>query len=316
MFFKLADKESKLVKEKNTENYDCLEETAMAGVSCISAIQEILIANLPQDVLLSCFEQIQNLLVYSLSKQGNNYTDTALELLNRVIYNAKPLTEKMWVWFPVICYYTCGLKSFNTQTQVQDVSQEISDYYKKIMVPLKEWPSGIDGENMMRVSVILKNFMSNGNEQFLQRKDIFGTPFIQLLSNTVSVFIDRCNNDDIELEDGSICFTLIGSVFCSFTSPKLDQYLSELITYSVTTMKKFQDSVTMKHVFFHNIALAIDYDTIKTLEILKNLGILNLFLGDLMNTFKRSVIYRTRKAIMLGILSFYSLTTPQLESVG
>jgi len=81
-------------------------------------------------------------------------------------------------------------------------------------------------------------------------------------------------------------------------------------------MRKFKNDCSMKHVFYHNICLAVDYDTVKTLEALKNSGVLNLFLGDLLNVFKRSVSYRTRKAILLGILSFYTLDDSQLQTLG
>ena len=227
LFFKLSQKETKLSLKKDAALFDEMEESCMASVSCITAMQEILCADLSQDVLVSCFEQIQNMLIHSLSKTGDNYTDAALELLNRIIYNAKPLTEKMWVLFPVMCYYTCGSKNFNMQNRVANVDPEISGFYDRMMVNLSDWPSGLDEENMMRLSVIFKNFMSNGSDQLLQRQDIFGTPFLQLLSTTISAFIGRCNEGEDALEDASICFTLVGSMFSSFTNPQLDQYLVE-----------------------------------------------------------------------------------------
>lgn len=129
-----------------------------------------------------------------------------------------------------------------------------------------------DPELILTIGPILKNYMASGKNQFLEICDVNGNNFVKMLFNCINIFWSS-RDEDYDKKYGTIVFVLIGSVFSNFSSPVLDNYLSECIVFCVQKMKENNHSVTMKNVFYHNICLAMHYDTIKTIDILKTNGV-------------------------------------------
>jgi len=148
----------------------------------------------------------------------------------------------------------------------------------------------------------------------LNRSDVFGKPYMNLLFEVTSKFIET-NKENIDQSHVSNAFIIIGSIFSSFSAPALDPYVTDMMKYSIDTAKQFSESALMKNVFYHNICLGLHYNTTQILELLKSNGVLEFFMNDLVNTFKRSVTYRIRKAIMMGLLSLYSLDNSVITSL-
>jgi len=142
--------------------------------------------------------------------------------------------------------------------------------------------------------------MTEDKQAFLSKTDIYGNPYINLINQAVD-FVLTLNKECFDETPIAHAFIMIGSIISSFTSPLLNDQFPEIVKYNINTMMAHKDSSTMKNVFYHNICLALNYDTIKTLELLKQNGVIQLFLGELLTAFKRAVTYRVRKAIMLGL---------------
>jgi len=247
---------------------------------------------------------LQETLVFCLGDKGEHYLDSIFEVINRFIYAANPLTEKMWAMFPIVLYRLCGYANF-AGNENPNVSQEIVEFTKKYSNQWdKNQPCG--EENIFYVFTIVKNFLISGKDQFLSRSDVFGKPYMNLLFEATAMFITK-NKENIDQSHVSNAFIIIGSIFSSFSSPALDSYVSDMMKYSVDTAKGFSSSNLMENVFYHNVCLGLHYNTTQIIELLKSNGVLEPFLNELVKTFKRSVTYRIRKAIMMGLLSLYSL---------
>jgi hypothetical protein len=315
LFFQIEEKEGAM--DHTDDNAEALMDTGLAGQACMVAMQEILHSQkITQESLVQIFDSVEKVLYFCFGPAGENFLEEALPLLNMVIYKANPVTEKMWAMFPLLWFYQIGKVNFNTSVRLPSFSAEIATFYDKFMGLFgSEADSKAELDNMNIICVITRNYMNSGGLGFLTKSDIFGNNNLRLLCEGISKFIAK-NTDEMQQDQNGAAFLIIGSIFTAFDNPSLDEFLPDLIKFCISTMMQFNQSALIKNVFYHNVCLALHYDPVKTLEILKSNGVLELFFSQLLTIFQTSITYRIRKAIALGMLSLFSLSPEFLGTLG
>lgn len=289
LFFKLHEKEKNLDKMSNkTED---LMDAGFASQACLIGIEEILRAKVSQEMLVQIFHSLENVFLLCFSEEGLDFMAEASGILNIIIHKAKPITEKMWTLYPLLCYVLIGCDK-NLTLLNTGMSQEAIDYNNRFLKIVGKEDFG--SELLADISPIFKNYMFFGREEFLERSDAFGQKYSQILFNVIS---STLNDEENQMDEtyNLHAMMLIGSMISSFPAPQFNAYLRDCIIMSIKTLLK-KNTPTMKNAFLHNICMALHNNTILTLEILNEQGVLQQFLGELLKGFTESATYRVRKA--------------------
>ena len=83
-------------------------DAGMVAYDCLVSVRKILSLSLTIDVYRKAFLIVEPIITFCLSTDGCDYFEEGIPLLTIFIYKLKPLSEKMWFFFPNICYILAG----------------------------------------------------------------------------------------------------------------------------------------------------------------------------------------------------------------
>lgn len=174
-------------------------ESNLAAEMCLDAINNILRADLKDEVYFSVGKTIMELFDMSLLSDSATCLEKSLSFVNIIVHKTNSaLEDELMFYFPILCYLATGFPHAN---EINSLVGKIPDKNVELLrkLPPKQYPIF----NQAYLLSPILNFLQTCSQtnQFLEASDLFGTSFTDLLFQTIQCLGDNAfqSNNNIDL---------------------------------------------------------------------------------------------------------------------
>lgn len=177
---------SSLGRGGNQDEEEAVDSSERAAQACLHTMANLLKANLKEETYYKCTPHILEIFANTII-DGDEYNfTTCLSLINLLVYKNKNLSNDLVFFYPIITYLITGKPKSQIQADISIFPDKLQDALNKVDAKLG-WM-----EDVAPIVACMLNFVQKMGRDFLNSKDCFGKPFVELLFEVVKKIGEEC----------------------------------------------------------------------------------------------------------------------------
>lgn len=284
------------------------DETAKASEACLDTINNILKANLNDQIYRAVSDKIFEVINVTILSDDDIAFGKCLSLLNVILYKCESLDNQLVFYFPMMCYLILGKPSLPLQMDISGFSDQIQTVINNVNTK-KEWINDLS----VTVGCFL-NYMKKCGTNFLTGKDMYGIPFMDLIFGVIK----RIGEESLRTNRfGNLIYSLriiIGLLenFRDQIDGDLEKILA-IVRELLTNCSKGQDE--LKSMLLQVIAMMFWYNPVTAVNLMRANHFLDELLEVWFGNLKLFASEHEKERELYGIAALLSLVPNDFPKV-